>query len=204
MLKIILSLLLSLAPLSAIAAKNKDNWYNVESDLEKEKDEKSENYPYDSVDSPKGKPITTHSYFWNLRPKIGFSGGFHADKSVFNNNQNNRFFINTHMRFYNQPWNRWVANLQLLQNNTFFISASWELTPSRKANRSYYGLGLSHRLVSEQELNNFVDQENFYINLQWGREMLISKNRAWFFELRGLASMEDYVLQLSIGYELSL
>ncbi len=188
----------------ALAAQNKDHWYNVETKSKNENKKKEESYPYDSVDSKDSKPRFARSYFWNLRPKVGFSGGFHADRRFFETGKANRLFFNTSLYFRNRPWHRWVANIQYMQNNSLFAGASWEITPSRKQSRFYYGAGLSHRLVSEKELNNFIEEENFHINLQCGQEILTSKDQAWNIEAKAFFSTNNQAIQLSLGYIFSI
>lgn len=200
----VISFILIISSSPAIAAQSKDHWYNVETEKDEKEIKNVEEYPYDSVDSPEPKPVFAKTYLWNLRPKVSFSGGFHADKRFFETGESNRFFLNTNLHFRNRPWHRWVANIQLMQNNSLFLGASWEMTPSRKASRFYYGGGLSHRLISEKELGNFVEGENFYVNLQLGREILLSKDRAWTVEIKGMASSDNHALQLSFGYLFTL
>lgn len=185
---------------SAMAAQSKDHWYKVESQEEEKKTKTPDPYPYDSVEKDAPTKVFREVGFWSLRPKLGLSGGFHADKSFFKEKENNRFFLNASVQFLTKPWHRVTANAQLIQNNSMFIGGSWEFTPSRKRIRNYYGLGLAHLLVSQKEFSNLVDWDHYYVTIKYGWEFLLANQYGWNAEIKGFWSGNNYAVQASIGY----
>lgn len=186
--------------LPALAAKNKDHWYKVESDPPKKEIKTNPHYLYDSVERDDKKTLFSEVGFWSLRPKLGLSFGFHADKAVFTDSKTNRFFIDSKVYFRNRPWHRVTLNVQVIQNNSAFVGANWEYTPERTASRNYYGLGVAHRLVSNKEFSNLVEPDSYYATFNVGREYLQRNGNAWFGECKGLWSGNNFAIQLSIGY----
>lgn len=199
-------LILLLLPLSfpAMGAKNKNFRYKVES-KENEKKTKTHNpYPYDSVEKSAPSKKFAKTMMWSLRPKLSLSTGFHVDKAVLEDDKTNRFFFSAALRFHNRPAHRIAVNTQIMQNNSMFLGAAWELTPSRERARSYYGIGLAHLLVSEKEFSNLVEWDNYHLTAHYGYEVLLQNDRAWSVEIKGfLASGGNYAAQLSGGYIVS-
>jgi len=186
--------------LSAVGAKNNDHWYKVESKKSEKKKKTIPFYPYDSLEKGASKQSFKEIGFWSLRPKLGLSGGFHADRSLFSDHRLNRFFLNTSLQFRTRPTHRLTANAQLLLNNSMFIGGSWEFTPSRKRTRTYYGGGIAHKLVSNKQFSNLVEGESYYVTAQYGWEMLKPSGNGWTIEVKGFLSSADRAIQLSWGY----
>ena len=186
--------------LQALAAKNKTYWYKVESKKPEKKSKNKNPYPYDSVEKDLPRKNFSEIGFWSLKPKLGLSAGFHADKEVFENDKTNRWFFNANLYFRNRPWHRFVINTLILQNNSAFVGGEWQYTPSRKHARNYYGIGVAHLLVSEKEFSNLVEQEAYHVTATVGREFLMRSQHAWFIEAKGFFTFENYALQLSAGY----
>ena len=183
-----------------MAAKNKDHWYKVESKKTQKESKPEPFYPYDSVEKDDKNRSFKEIGFWSLRPKIGLSLGFHADKAVFKNSKSNRGFLDSKIYFYNQPWYRVTLNVQIIQNNSAFLGGSLEYTPSRESSRNYYGVGASHLLVSEKEFSNLVEPDSYYLTATFGREFLLQTGHAWFVESKGYWSGNNYAIQLALGY----
>ncbi len=200
MFRLVLLLIILQLSVSAMAAKNKDHWYKVESQQPEKKSKPRPFYPYDSVEKDAPQKTFKEIGFWSLRPKLGLSGGFHADRSFFDNDDADRFFINSTIQFRTRPWHRWSANVQLLQNNSMFVGAAWEITPSRESARSYYGVGVAHLLVSRKEFSNLVEPENYAVTAHYGWEFLLSNQHGWNLELKAFWSGSNPAIQFAAGY----
>ncbi|MCB0377056.1 MAG: hypothetical protein KDD33_01060 [Bdellovibrionales bacterium] len=101
-------------------------------------------------------------------------------------------------------WHRWMAGGQLLQNNSFLMSASWHYMPSRKATRIYYGVGGAHKLISEKEFRSLFEWDQYYITGSIGLESLLSQTRGWRGEVKAYLASGDYAFHLLISYIWSL
>lgn len=200
MLRLCITLVVMHFSVSALGAKNKDHWYKVESKEPTKKTKNQDPYPYDSVEKSAPNAKFRKTNIWSLRPKLSIGGGYQFDKSFFNDNKRNRLFLLTNLHFLNKPWSRWNASVQLMQNNSLFIGASWEITPSRERIRTYYGIGAAHLLVSEKEFSNLVDGESYYLTANCGWEVLLDNNHGWNVEIKGFWSSDDYAIQVSGGY----
>jgi hypothetical protein len=185
---------------SAMGATQSDHWYKVETKEKPKTSKKAEDFHYDSLENPVPMKKFVSPSFWSLRPKLTLGAGFHADKNAFKGNQWDRLFLIAGARFFVQPWHRWTAQVQLLQNNTMFVSAAWEITHSREAARSYYGFGLAHLLLTDKEFSNFVEPDSYHLTAHYGWEFLLEKHRAWNTEVKAFWSGNNYALQLSVGY----
>lgn len=185
---------------SALGAKSKKYWYKVESKKQEKKSTNQTPYPYDSVEKQLPNKKFREIGFWSLRPKVALSGGFHADKAVFEDDKTNRFFFNSALYFRQRPWHRFAINALILQNNSAFVGGEWQFTPSRESSRNYYGAGIAHLLVSEKEFSNIVEFDAYYLTATFGREFLLQSQHAWFAEAKAYISSENYALQIGVGY----
>lgn len=187
--------------LPALAAKEKNTWYKVESSSETEKKvNSSPSYPFDSVEKNNSKKHFKEVGYWSLQPKLGLGVGFFADKAVFNDNKTNRLLFSTSVYFMNQPWYRWKANVNFLQNSTLMWGAAWEFTPRRDPVRSYYGLGLVNRLEAQKQISNLVEISNYFLTVQYGWEFLEPSQYGWTVELKAFLSTDDRALQVKVAY----
>lgn len=189
---------------SALGAQPRDHWLNVQSEKKEKNNQNKPNYPYDSLESTQDKRNFSTSVFWTLQPRLTLGGGFHADKTYFQTGQPNRWFITSGLHFLNNPTYRINANLQLIQNNTLFASGSWDYTPSRKALRHYYGLGLAHRLISDKKFANFVEADSYFITASAGLEYLMKSKKGVACELKVFWGGSSYSLQLTFNYIIPL
>ncbi|MEM7647337.1 MAG: hypothetical protein AAF203_10540, partial [Pseudomonadota bacterium] len=175
-------------------------WYKVESESETKKTQKKSTYEFDSVEPSRGRRKFRPMPLWTLTPKLQLGGGFHADNELFEKSYADKFFGLVGLKFRNRPTNRLSTQALFIVNNSLLLNASYEFTPSRKQNRNYYGVGVSHLLVSDKEFANLVEFDNYFVTGTYGYESLFSDGRGYWFEVRGYLGDSRYAVQIQVGY----
>ena len=190
--------------LHSFAAQKPDSWYKVESPQEVKSEEDKNPYQFDSLESPGDRKNFSDIGYWSRRPKWSIGAGFLADSEVFDKGKTNRWFIATEISFLNKMWHRFIAGGLLLQNNTFFLNSSWHYLPSRKAFRSYYGLGVAIQLLAEKESRSLLEVENYFLTATFGLEQLLTASSGLRGEVKTYLGTKNSGVHLLFSYILHL
>ncbi len=193
---LMISCFIQAAPPSTIPLK-------VETSEPQKSTQSNDDFDKDSVDPKDTLQKPTPLGIWSKGPKAALSLGYFADQESIEKSKNNRFFVGASLRFLDRSWHRVALEGLWIQNNSVFLSGSWEYVPSRKPLRNYYGLGVAHKLVSSKEFRNLVELENYFVTASFGTEYLLQSTQALGAEIKGLLGTEAYAVQLSLRYIIS-
>ena len=192
--------LLSTLSFPLLAAKKDDHWYKVEPKQEEKKVKSGESYTYDSLDNKSSNEKFSEVGFWSLRPKFSLGTGLLTDGEF----SDFPILFNGSIYFSHHPWYRWSINALVVSDNSMLVNGSLEFTPSRKAQRFYYGFGIANQLVADKKFSNLVDIDNYFITGHYGLETLMRNGHGWSVEGKAYVNLSDFILQVGVNYIIPL
>lgn len=202
-LRFIFSVLIVL-PLTATAVQSNDHWLKVETQKEQPKQSQKDTHLYDSLEAPIETPAFASPGLWTLDTRVTAGFGFLADRAFWETGNSSRWFFNAGLQWRVRPWHRLSSQVLLLQNNTLFLSTSWDYTPSRTQFRPYYGVGLAHQVLASKQISNLLEIEQYYLTGKAGIEYLLESKHGLLAEAKLLLGTQSYALQVTFGYLIPL
>lgn len=197
-----LLLTLALFSFSAWAAPDKSPLQVLEPDTQEERKQGLEEHHFDSLGSQKpNAPAQVLRRQWSLNPKMVLAPVLHGQSETpFNPTW---LGLHTQLQFAIDPTSRTAVQLTALPGEGLLVSGSWEYTPRRTAQRTYYGFGAAHKLIAEQQLSNLVDIDQYFLTLQAGYEHLLTARTGLQLEVKTFIGTQDWLYQISLGYVFS-
>lgn len=180
---------------------NKDFWYKVEPKKESPtKTQKVPDYTFDSIESEVSNRKARPAQFWSRRPSLHLGGGY-----LYNSSQSDAFkgpplMIALGWTFRDRGWHRISLDGWFTFRSQVVVNALWQFTSSRKALRSFYGLGASLDWQAQSQIRALIEPQNYWLVLNYGYELLITKNSGFRLEGRGALGIQTRGLSLIFSY----
>jgi len=182
------------------AAKKDDFWYKVEPKEKKERTTKEPQYQFDSLENN----AKTQSYglapLWGLGPMLSFGGGLMIDEPYLEDEHNRPGVLNVDLTFKDRAWHRLRLGGTFTFYSQFLTFLSWDYTPSRKAQRNFYSLGVGLVISPEDEFRNFLSIKNYLLAPGIGREFLLRGRRGVRIEAKALIGTQGSGLLASVSF----
>jgi hypothetical protein len=201
-------LIISAFSTSVWAASTKDQWIP----MDPPKNPKANSAPAKSsppdtdslnLDTNPIKPQSS-SRFWTLDPKLGLGLGALINSDRLNEPVIGWMTAQVDLNLLVSPTYRYSLQLLVLPSDSVFLSASWEATPSRKALRPFYGLGLAHQMIANKEFSNLVEWDQYFLTLQAGIEYNLPSQNGVRAELKSFINRQDPSLLVNLSYLFNL